>query len=194
MAEREGGGSKILRGLVIAVVIVAAIVLLAVFWRQVLDALQSAGTYVSDRFPTETGQAAAVVIYVILSIVLGVLFSKAGHFTAYGVVMGLGPLLWFLFWEGFPLLGLHATWTDSMGLSHLAPSRVILFAVVADIIITLVFVPLELREKFQHRRHELANDDEAAGCQRSLTDLVVVATGSGSNHNKVGANVSAVGG
>jgi hypothetical protein len=144
---------------VIAVVIVAAIVLLAVFWRQVLDALQSAGTYVSDRFPTETGQAAAVIIYLIVSILLGILFSKAGHFTAYGIVMGLGPLLWFLFWEGFPPLGMNATWTDSLDLTHLAPARVILFAIVADIIITLVFVPLEIREKFQHRRHELADSD-----------------------------------
>ena len=159
MAEREGGGSKILRGLVIAVVIVAAIVLLAVFWRQVLDALQSAGQYVSDRFPTEPGQAVAVIVYLILSVLLGILFSKAGHFTAYGVVMGLGPLLWFLFWEGFPPLGLSPSWTDSMDLAHLDPATVILFAVVADIIITLVFVPLELREKFQHRRHQLADDD-----------------------------------
>jgi hypothetical protein len=159
MAEREGGGSKILRGLVIAVVIVAAIVLIAVFWRQVLDALQSAGTYIVDRFPSETGQAVAVIVYLIISVLLGILFSKAGHFTAYGVVMGLGPLLWFLFWEGFPPLGLSPTWTDSLDLSHLSPSRVILFAVVADIIITLVFVPLELREKYLRRKHSLADED-----------------------------------
>jgi hypothetical protein len=159
MAEREGGGSKILRGLVIAVVIVAAIVLIAVFWRQVLDAGQSAGTYIVDRFPSETGQAVAVIVYLIISILLGILFSKAGHFTAYGVVMGLGPLLWFLFWEGFPPLGLSPTWTDSLDLSHLSPSRVILFAVVADVIITLVFVPLELREKYLRRKHSLADED-----------------------------------
>ena len=159
MAEREGGGSKILRGLAMAVVIVAAIILIAVFWRQVLDALQSAGQYIADRFPSETGQAVAVIVYLILAILLGVLFSRAGHFTAFGIAMGLGPLLWFLFWEGFPPLGLSPSWTDSLDLAHLDPATVILFAVVADIIITLVFVPLELREKFQHRRHQLADDD-----------------------------------
>jgi hypothetical protein len=100
-----------------------------------------------------------VVVYLILSILLGIMFSKAGHFTAYGVVMGLGPLLWFLFWEGFPPLGLSPTWTDSLNINHMPPAVVILFAIVADIIITLVFVPLELREKMLHRRHRLAEDD-----------------------------------
>jgi hypothetical protein len=160
MAEREGGGSKILRGLLIAIVIVAAIVLLAVFWRQVLDTLSSAGTYVVDRFPGETGQAVAVVVYLILSVLLGILFSKAGHFTAYGVVMGLGPLLWFLFWEAFPPLGLSPSWTTSLDLAHLDPGRVILFAIVADILITLVFVPLELREKYKQRQHRLGEDSD----------------------------------
>jgi hypothetical protein len=159
MAEREGGGSKILRGLLIAVVVVAAIILLAVFWRQVLDALQSAGNYVVDRFPSETGQGVAVIAYMVIAILLSILFSKAGHFTAYGIAMGLVPLLWFLFWEGFPPLGLSPTWTDSLDITHLAPGIVILFAVVADVLITLVFVPLELREKFQRRRHQLAADD-----------------------------------
>lgn len=159
MAEREGGGSKILRGLLIAVVIVAAIVLLAVFWRQVLDALQSASSYVWDRVPTETGQQVAIIVYLILAVILGIVFSKAGHFTAYGVAMGLGPLLWFLFWEGFPPLGLSPTWTDSLSLNHLAPSPVILFACVAAVVITLVFVPLELREKYLKRKHKLADDD-----------------------------------
>ena len=159
MAEREGGGSKILRGMFIAVVLVAAIILLAVFWRQVLDTLESAARYIGDRFPVDTGQAVAVIVYLILAVVLGILFSKAGHFTAYGVVMALGPLLWFLFWEGFPPLGLSPTWTDTLDLAHLEASQVILFAIVADIIITLVFVPLELREKFQRRRHVLADDD-----------------------------------
>jgi hypothetical protein len=159
MAEREGGGSKILRGLLIAVVIVAAIVLLVVFWHQVLDAVQSATAYVWNRVPAEAGQQVAIIVYLILAIILGIAFSKAGHFTAYGVAMGLGPLLWFLFWEGFPLLGLSPTWTDSLGLSHLGPSEVILFACVADVIITLVFVPLELREKYLHRKHKLADSD-----------------------------------
>ncbi len=161
MAERgEGGGSKILRGLIIAIVIVAAIVLIAVFWRQVLDAVTSVGTYVVDQFPTETGQAAAVIVYLIVAVLLGILFSKAGHFTAYGVVMGLGPLLWFLFWEGFAPLGLSPTWTDSLSLAHLDPGRVILFAVVADILITFVFVPLEFREKYKRRQHRLGEDGD----------------------------------
>jgi hypothetical protein len=159
VTEGEGGGSKILRGLVIALVIVAAIVLLAVFWRQVLDAIQWTSEYVWDRVPAQAGQKAAVIVYLILAVVLGIFFSKAGHFTAYGIAMGLGPLLWFLFWEGFPLLGLSPTWTDSMGLTHLGPSQVILFACVAAVVITLVFVPLELREKYLSRKHKLADDD-----------------------------------
>jgi hypothetical protein len=159
MAEREGGGTKILRGLVIAVLVVAVIVLLAVFWRQALDGLTSVWNYVVDHFPSDAGQRAAIIVYLLLSILLGIGFSKAGHFTAYGIVMGLGPLLWFLFWEGFPLLGLSPSWTDSMGLGHLPPTQVIIFAVVADVVITLVFVPLELREKYQRRKHSLADDD-----------------------------------
>jgi hypothetical protein len=160
MADAEGGGSKILRGLVIAVVAVAAIILLVVFWRQVLDTLSSIGSYVQDHIPGDNGQKAAVVVYLILSVLLAIVFSKAGHFTAYGIVMGLGPLLWFLFWEGFPLLGLKPSWTSSMGTGHLGPTDVILWAVVADVIITLVFVPLELREKFQKRRHRLASESD----------------------------------
>ena len=159
MAEREGGGSKILRGLFIALIIVAAIVLLAVFWRQVLDALGWGWGYVWDRVPGQTGQKVAVVVYLILAGVLGIVFSKAGHFTAYGIAMGLGPLLWFLFWEGFPLLGLSPSWTASMGLDHLGPSQVVLFAGLAALVITLVFVPLELWEKYLTRKHRLADTD-----------------------------------
>lgn len=158
MAEREGGGTKIMRGLVFAIVIVGAIILLAVFWRQALDALETAWNYVADRFPTESGQRSAVILYLILSVVFGIVFSKAGHYTAYGIAMGLGPLLWFLFWEGFPLLGLSPTWTASMGLDHLGPNQVILWAVVADIVVTLVFVPLELWEKFRRRKRSLDSD------------------------------------
>jgi hypothetical protein len=160
MADAEGGGSKIVRGLVIAVVVVAVIIFLAVFWRQTLDALGSIGRYVQDHIPGDNGQKGAVVVYLILSILLSILFSKAGHFTAYGIVMGLGPLLWFLFWEGFPPLGLKPTWTDSMGIGHMPPNDVILWAIVADVLITIVFVPLELREKFQRRRHRLGDDSE----------------------------------
>jgi hypothetical protein len=155
VADEESGGSKILRGLLIALVTVAAIVLIIVFWRNVVDAAKSLGTYVSDHVPATTGGKASVVVYILVAILLSVLFSKAGHFTAYGIAMGLVPLLWFLFWEGFPLLGLHPTWTDGMGLDHLRPGLVVLWAVIADVIITVVFVPLELREKWMVRRHRL---------------------------------------
>jgi hypothetical protein len=160
MADAEGGGSKVVRGLGIAVLVVAAIVLLVVFWRQVLDLLRSIGTYVQDHIPADNGQKAAVLVYLIIAVLLSILFSKAGHFTAYGVVMGLGPLLWFLFWEGFPPLGLNASWTSSMGVGHMPPNEVILWAIVADVLITIVFVPLELREKFQRRRHRLGAESE----------------------------------
>jgi len=158
MSETESGGAKILRGLVFAAVIVAAIVLLAVFWRQVLDAAKSVGDVVADGFPQQTGQRVAVVVYLILAILLGIAFSHAGHYTAYGIAMGLGPLLWFLFWEGFPPLGLEPSWAASAGLDHLAVGTVVLWAVVADAVITLIFVPLELREKYLRRRHSLDTD------------------------------------
>jgi hypothetical protein len=87
------------------------------------------------------------------------MFSQAGHFTAYGLAVVLGPLLWFLFWEGFPLLGLKPSWTGSMGLGHMTPGLVILWGVVGAAVITLVFVPLELREKFLKRKHQLADTD-----------------------------------
>lgn len=155
MAEGEGGGTKVVRGLLIALLIVAAIVLLAVFWRQVLDGLENTWGYLMDNIPAQTGQKTAVIVYLILAAVLGVLFSKAGHFTAYGIVMGLGPLLWFLFWEGFPLLGLQPTWKESLGVQHLPPADVILWAVVAAVVITLIFVPLELWEKYRSRKRRL---------------------------------------
>jgi hypothetical protein len=159
MADREGGGTKILRGLVTALVIVAALVLLVVFRSQVTDVGKSIGSYVWDHVPGPAGQKTAVVVYLIVAALVGILFSQAGHFTAYGIAMGLGPLLWFLFWEGFPLLGLKPSWTSSMGLGHLPPGQVIVWAVVAAAVITLVFVPLELREKFQRRKHQLADVD-----------------------------------
>ena len=57
------------------------------------------------------------------------------------------------------LLGLKPTWTDSMGLGHMTPGRVILWGVVGAVVVTLVFVPLELREKFLKRKHQLADTD-----------------------------------
>jgi hypothetical protein len=160
MADAEGGGSKVVRGLGIAVLVAAAIVLLVVFWRQFLDLLGSIGTYIQDHIPADNSQKAAVLVYLIVAVLLSIVFSKAGHFTAYGIVMGLGPLLWFLFWEGFPPLGLKSSWTSGMGVGHMPPNEVILWAIVADVLITLVFVPLELREKFQRRRHRLGAEPE----------------------------------
>jgi hypothetical protein len=148
-----------MRGLATALAIVVALVLLVVFRNQVADFGQWIGNYVWDRVPGAAGQKAAVVVYLILAAVVGIFFSQAGHFTAYGIAMGLGPLLWFLFWEGFPLLGLKPNWTSSMGLGHLPPGQVIVWALVAAAVITLVFVPLELREKFQRRKHQLADVD-----------------------------------
>lgn len=159
MAEREGGGTKILRGLLIAALVVAVIILLAVFWRQLLDALTATWRYIWDHVPAQAEQRVAVVVYLILAVVFGFVFSKAGHFTAYGIAMGLGPLLWILFWEGFPPLGLSPKWTARLGLGHLAPTEVILWAGVAALIITLVFVPLELWEKYLRRKHRLADTD-----------------------------------
>lgn len=159
MAEGEGGGTKVLRGLLIAALIVAAIVLLAVYWRQVVDAFNSAMNYLGDHFPDQTGQQVAVVVYLIFAVIFGFVFSKAGHFTAYGIATALLPLLWFLFWEGFPPLGLNPSWKASLGVDHLAAGQVVLWAIVGAAIITLVFVPLELREKWQRRAHSLANTD-----------------------------------
>lgn len=158
MAEPEGGGSKILRGFLIAVVIVAAIIAVALFWRQILDGLEATFGYISDRFPTEPGQQAAVIVYLVLAGLLGVLFSKAGHFTAYGIAIGLGSLLWILFWKGFPAVGLEPSWAESAGLGALATGVVITWAVVAVGLITLLFIPLELREKYLKRKRTLSAD------------------------------------
>lgn len=156
MAEGEGGGTKVLRGLLIAAFIVIGIVLLAVFWRQVLGFGETTFNYISDRFPTEAGQQAAVIIYLVVVGLLGVIFSKAGHFTAYGVAIGLGSLLWFLFWKGFPPIGLEPSWSESAGLGQLSPENTILWGVVGVGIITLIFVPLEIWEKFRRRKRSLS--------------------------------------
>lgn len=158
MSEPEGGGSKILRGFLIAVLIVAAIIAVALFWRQILDGLESTFNYVSDRFPTEPGQQVAVIVYLVIAALFGVLFSKAGHFIAYGIAIGLGSLLWILFWKGFPAVGLKPPWAQSAGLGALSTSVVILWAVVAVGLITLLFVPLELREKYLKRKRRLSTD------------------------------------
>ncbi|HKD96047.1 MAG TPA: hypothetical protein VKB69_00470 [Micromonosporaceae bacterium] len=159
MAVREGGGTKVFRGLLIAVCVVAAIVLVAVLWGQLRHAIAESWYFVADHFPTDANQRIAVIVYLVLAIVGAVIFSKAGHFTAYGIAAGLGTLLWLLFWEGFPPLGLSPKWTGQMGLDHLDRTRVALWAVVAVLVITLVFVPLEFREKYRRRRHSLAKDE-----------------------------------
>jgi len=148
----ESGGTKVMRGVSISFGIVALLILVAVFWQQIVDTVVGAWTYVVDSFPSNPGQAIAVLVYLLLAVVMAVFFSRAGHFTAYGIVIALWPLLWFVFWEGFPLFGLRPTWTDAMGLAHLPPAPVITFAVLAVLIITAVFVPLELREKTRRRR------------------------------------------
>jgi hypothetical protein len=130
-----------------------------VFRSQVWDGLKNGGNYVADSFPQQTGSKLAVAIYMVLAVLLGIIFSQAGHFTAYGIAMGVTPLLWFLFWEGVPPIGLHPSWAHSAGLEHMTVGNVILWAVLADAIVTLVFFPLELREKFQERKHRLADTD-----------------------------------
>lgn len=159
MTERESGGTKFVRGLVIALIVVAALVLVIVFRGQVWDGLKNGGNYVADSFPEQTGSKLAVVIYMVLAVLLGIIFSQAGHFTAYGIAMGIAPLLWFLFWEGVPPVGLKPSWAHSAGLEHMSVGNVVLWAILADAIITLVFFPLELREKFQERKHRLADTD-----------------------------------
>jgi hypothetical protein len=160
MAEPEGGGggSKILRGFLFAVLIVGAIIAVALFWRQILDGLEATFGYISDNFPTEPGQQIAVIVYLVVAGLLGVLFSKAGHFTAYGVAIGLGSLLWILFWKGFPAVGLEPSWAQSAGLGALPTGVVMLWAAVAVGLITLLFVPLELREKYLKRKRSLDTD------------------------------------
>jgi hypothetical protein len=159
MVERESGGAKFVRGLVIAVVVVAALVLLIVFRSQAWEGVKNAADYIGDSFPGQTGSKVAVLVYMVVAVLLGILFSQAGHFTAYGIAMGIAPLLWFLFWEGVPPVGLDPSWASSAGLEHMTAGNVVLWAVVADVVITLVFFPLELREKYQARKHRLADTD-----------------------------------
>jgi hypothetical protein len=155
LAEPEGGGSKILRGLLTAVIIMAVLVLVIVLRSQLADSGNAVGKFVADHIPETAGQKIALIIYLIIAVMLAIVFSHAGHFTAYGVAMGLTPLIWAFFWEGFPPLGLHPSWVGSLGLDHLAPIYVVTWAIVADVIITLVFVPLELRENYLRRKHRL---------------------------------------
>lgn len=159
MAEREGGGTKVFRGMFIALGIIVVLVLLVVLWAQFRHGIAETWGYVVDHFPKSGNQRIAVIVYLVLAALGAVLFSNAGHFTAYGIATGLGTLLWVLFWEGFPPLGLHPNWTGNMGLGHLDPTRVILWAVVGFLVITIVFVPLELSEKYRRRRHSLAKEE-----------------------------------
>jgi hypothetical protein len=150
-----------LRGLLTAVIIVAILVLVIVFRTQLADSGGGLGKFVADHIPETFGQQAAVVVFLILTGLITVGFSRAGRYTAYGIAMGIVPLLWFIFWEGFPLLGLHPTWTDSLKLQHLDPVRVITWALVADVLITVVFIPLELRENYLRRKHRLGEEETA---------------------------------
>lgn len=152
MAGREHGARNVLRGVLFAVVVVVIIVLVAVYWGRIRHAVASTWDFVADNFPTDGNQRTAVIVYLVLAVIAAVVFSRAGHFMAYGLAIGLGSLLWFLFWEGFPPLKLSPSWTDHMGLQHLGRTPVILWAVVAVVVITLVFVPLETREKVRRRR------------------------------------------
>jgi hypothetical protein len=152
MAGREGGVTKVVRGLLIAVVVVAVIVLVAVFWGRVRDGVVSGWDFVADHYPSDQNQRTAVIIYLVLAAIGAVVFSRAGHFMAYGIATGLGTLLWFLFWEGFHPLGLSPTWTGRLSLRHLNSASVVLWAAVAVVVITLVFVPLELAEKRRRGR------------------------------------------
>src|SRR5262249_4143200 len=129
-----------------------------VYWHQALNGVKAGGSYLGDHFPSQSGQRVAVVVYLIVAVIFGFIFSKAGHFMAYGIAMALGPLLWVLFWEGFPPLGLNPTWQASLGVDHLGVSQVVLWACVGAAIITLVFVPLEIREKMKRRTGDLIPD------------------------------------
>ncbi len=161
MARREDGSKLVLRGVLISVVTVAILVLLAAFRTAVFDAVSGAWNFVVDRIPDDGSQRTAILVYLIVAVLIGIVFSKAGHFTAYGVAVGLIPLLWVLFWEGFPPLGLDPAWTDNLGVGHIGPGIVATWAFVAVILMTLVFVPLELWEKARRRRRRLGgrNDD-----------------------------------
>ncbi len=152
MAVREHGARNVLRGVVFAVCVVAVIILVAVYWGRIRHAVASAWHFVADNFPSDGNQRTAVLVYLILAVIAAVVFSRAGHFMAYGLAIGLGSLLWFLFWEGFPPLKLSPSWAHDAGLNHLGRTPVILWAVIAVVVITLVFVPLEMREKVRRRR------------------------------------------
>jgi hypothetical protein len=158
MAGRERGARNVLRGVVTAVVVVAAIVLLTVYFGRIRHAVVRAYHFVANNVPSDGDQRTAVLVYLILAVIAAVAFSRAGHFMAYGLAIGLGSLLWFLFWEGFPPLKLHPTWTNQMALHHLGRTPVIVWAVVAVVLITLVFVPLEIGEKGRRRRRDLLPD------------------------------------
>ncbi len=152
MAGRGHGARNVLRGVLISVVAVAALVVVVVYWGRIRHAVASAWNFVTDNFPTDGNQRTAILVYLVLAVVAAVVFSRAGHFMAYGIAIGLGSLLWFLFWEGFPPLKLSPSWTNQMNLHHLGRTPVILWAVIAVVVITLVFVPLEMREKVRRRR------------------------------------------
>ena len=93
MAKREGGGggggSKIFRGVLIAVVTVGILVVAAAFWGDVVHGLKAIGNYVADHYPDEASQQASVIALLVFAVLISIIFSKAGHFTAYGVAMGL---------------------------------------------------------------------------------------------------------
>ena len=63
MAEREGGGSKILRGLVTAVIIMAVLVLVIVLRQQLLDSGGAVGRFVAEHIPATAGQKVALIVY-----------------------------------------------------------------------------------------------------------------------------------
>ncbi|HEU0239605.1 MAG TPA: hypothetical protein VFR11_10055 [Micromonosporaceae bacterium] len=149
---RGRGAKNVLRGVLFALALVVAIVLVASYWSGVRHGIASAANYVGDNFPPQGTQRVAVIVYLLLAVLAAIAFSRAGHFRAYGIAIGLGSLLWFLFWEGFPPLGLHPSWTNSMDLRHLGPTPVVLWAIVAVLVITVVFVPLEIREIAKRRR------------------------------------------
>jgi hypothetical protein len=146
VAARTSGGN-FWRGLLIAALIVVVGVLLIVFRVQLYDGVRAVGHFVSHRAPTTIHQKSAVGVYLILAAIAGFAFSRAGHLTAYGIATGLGVLLWIVFWEGLPLLGLRSNLASSLGLGHLSPTQVLTWAIIAALVTTAVFWPFELAEK-----------------------------------------------
>src|ERR1043165_8465453 len=159
MAEREGGGTKVFRGVFIAVGIIVVIVLLAVLWGQFRHGVAETWNYVIDHFPDNGNQRIAVITYLVLAVLGAILFSKAGHFTAYGIAIGLGTLLWVLFWEGFPPLGLHPRWTGYMGLGHLDPARAFRWAGVGSWVLKIGSGQRERSGRARPRRPNLSSED-----------------------------------